>query len=299
MSKEGLEITLDFYADWTAMLRYELWSESYDIGIDEEPFEICKKFFNVRKRKIPAKQRTVLIPSQFHCPPEHQTAFDAIIKKATQGEDLTPYLSTRLLDSDYNDQLLNDWGIHHFHLGTTPDARHANFVARTGPLLFARVTSDHFYVIAVMEHGSWSQKSLLEILHTNWPESLKDYRLRGIIGLSQEPSEDDLQEFRKHGVMALVQLSDGTIYGPIGGGYATSGVSIEVVRQCDYFKHLTRQLEQWVTKNADRLVSVARDRGARIGPRLHFRLVEFSAKQASVLEENSRTVFSLPLAREV
>jgi hypothetical protein len=299
MGEERFEITLDFYADLSQMLRCELQLEGYQVGADEDPFEVCKKYFNVQKRKIAPKPREVLISRQFNCPQEFQTAVDAIRDKARKGGDLKPHLSKTLLDADYNDGLLNDWGIHHFHLSSLPDREQPVFVERTGPLLFARVTDEHFYMINVMKHQNWTNRNLIEILHANWPESIAGYRLQGIKGPSY--SEDDLKRFRKGGVMTCIEVSDGTVYAPPGGGYASTGVSIEVVRQCHYLKNETLGLGQWVTQNADTLVADARAQAQelKIGPQLRFRLVELSRERALMLEENSGVRFPLLLSGKV
>ena len=72
-------------------------------------------------------------------PPELVDGFNILIDKIKEGIDITPHLSKKLTDLNYDDPLLNDWGIYHLHLGTEFDKR--GFVNRTGPpLYFFRVT---------------------------------------------------------------------------------------------------------------------------------------------------------------
>jgi hypothetical protein len=293
---QPLEVIVDFYGDWIQMLREKLVAESYTVDANESPFEVCKKYFNVQKRKITRKPRKVLISREFKCPPEYQAAVNTIIDRAEKGEDLIPYLSTLLLDADYNDSLLNDWDIHHFHLSNLPHPRYPQFVERTAPLLFARVTDDCFYLIAVMKHGDWTNKQLLEILHANWPDSLQSYRIRDISPSGY--SEDDIREFRKHNIMTFIELHDGTIYAPLGRGYATSGMSIEVVQCCDYVKTCIDELEEYVKQNAAQLVEQAYSQHRIvIGPQLSFRLEALSIKDdtitAQLVEQNSGVKFTI------
>ncbi len=48
--------------------------------------------------------------------------FELVKKKLANGEDVRPHLSNRYTDPNYSDSLLNDWKIHHQHLGTTMEA---------------------------------------------------------------------------------------------------------------------------------------------------------------------------------
>lgn len=67
--------------------------------------------------------------------------------------------------------MLNDWGIYHLHLGTTIQSD--GFVEQDNDeLLFARITPTKFYLINVMKHGDWERKLIVEILHSNWPETI-------------------------------------------------------------------------------------------------------------------------------
>lgn len=80
--------------------------------------------------------------------------------------DVHKYLSKKLYESDYNDMLLNDWGIYHFHLGI-PGAGE-KFAPRTGKLLFTLISKEDFYCITIGNHGDWNPQNLLEIVHKNW-----------------------------------------------------------------------------------------------------------------------------------
>jgi hypothetical protein len=44
----------------------------------------------------------------------------AFLTAVVAGDNLRPYQNTRLAKADFDDGLLNDFGIQHFHLGTAP-----------------------------------------------------------------------------------------------------------------------------------------------------------------------------------
>ena len=56
------------------------------------------------------------------------------------------------------DGLLNEWGVHHLHLGTKSYSKNHAFIARTGPLLLALIAEDDFYAINVYLHGAWESQ---------------------------------------------------------------------------------------------------------------------------------------------
>jgi hypothetical protein len=47
--------------------------------------------------------------------------------------------------------MLNDWGIHHLHLGTKI-SKNTGFVERTGPLLFVKFEKNVAYFIGVKRY---------------------------------------------------------------------------------------------------------------------------------------------------
>lgn len=237
---------MNFFADVIEQARARLTEAGYTVGASESPEEICIKYFNVAKRRVRTQPRSVILSKEFDCPTDLLPGLDELRKKAEKGEDLKPNQSKGLADSDYDDSLLNDWGIQHFHLGIAiePDG----FAERTGPLLFARVTDDTIYCISVLPHGVWSRQEMVATLHKNWPDTIAQFRIRGIV--PENLTDDDIRRLRKGNVNAFVAMTDGTIYAPIGGGLTTSGRSVEVIRACDDVKRLCRKMEEAVSAAA-------------------------------------------------
>lgn len=140
---------------------------------------------------ISVRPRKVHIAKEFTCLPELQLGLDLIIEMVKQGVDLGPYLRKRIVDLDYDDDLLNDWDIYHLHLVTTLDSN--GFGNRKGPVLFARFDEEHAYLINVWGHGNWTNQDMIRIIHNNWPESIEYYSLKDVTGLNQNVTERDIK----------------------------------------------------------------------------------------------------------
>ena len=162
-----------------------------------------------------------------------------------RGDDVTGHLSTLMLEAGYHDALLNDWGVHHFHLGTAPHPTKPTFAARTGPLLFARVTDTDFHALGVFPHSAFGDSEVVEILHREWPDTVRRYRINAI-DIDPVPTNAEIKMLRKAGVTFFMKTSDGTIYAPPGGGYMTSGHSTQAVRHCDMIMGRLRQAAEQV-----------------------------------------------------
>ena len=283
-------VQADFQRDWVEILRRNLvsWGYTLDPALSQE--EISFRFFNVWRRLVFTVPRTVAFSREFTCSPELQSGLDAIVQKLEQGIDIKPHLSRSILQPEYNDALLNDWGIHHLHLGTVIDA--SGFVERTGPVLFARFDTTHAYLIDVMVHGSWTRQDLVRILHRNWPDSISRYRMATTLALAQLLSDDDFRQLRGGHVQSFVEVEPGVVYAPIGGGYATSGISFEVVSMSDRYFTRVRQLDAHLRQNISAFVAACRRIGIEPSSNLSFRFAtDFSTAHA--IEANSGVILTL------
>ncbi|MFZ0887421.1 MAG: hypothetical protein WA005_03135 [Candidatus Binataceae bacterium] len=287
-----LEMRADFLADWCEIQKTELTRMGYTVNPSDTAETISLAFYNVQRRIIPQGPRTVVQSRELTCPYEHRAGLNVVLKRAAGGLDLRPHQSKALLQADYNDALLNDWRIHHFHLGTTPGPNAPDFVERTGPVLFACVTEDEFLAIDVMEHGDWARQRLLEVIHRNWPKLIERYRIRAL-GLEMKPSDDDIKKLRSGHVQSMTEV-DGVVYAPPGGGYATSGTSMEVVFQHQNACRVLLGLQDHVTKNIDQLVQLARNKGGAMAPPFHFRLKLVAPNLIEVIEIKSNATFAFP-----
>ncbi|MDD2803961.1 MAG: hypothetical protein PHV33_00270 [Elusimicrobiales bacterium] len=240
-------IKIDLYSDWIEILRGLLHAGGFKTNPKDTQFEVAVKYLNLKLREIAPQPRKVHKAKGFSCDAKYQKAIDEIERKAASGKSLVPHLSKFFLDLDYNDSLLNDWGLHHLHLSTK--VGRAGFTERTGPLLFAHVLPDTFYMVAVLPHGSWTNRQLLEEMLKNWPHLLAPYELKGVVGLSQKFTEKEHAQLRKAHIQACVQLSDNKVYTSIGGGMASNGTNIRVVMAHDRWAYYFRDMEKAVKAN--------------------------------------------------
>ncbi len=292
-----VEFKMDFHSDWTAMLKSALQELGYVVDPNLDPSNISITYFNLQRRRISASPRKLFVSREFTCPTNLDTGLDLIKNKIKIGDDLFPHQSTRLNDPNYNDPLLNDWDIHHLHLGTVVQT--SGFVERTGPVLFARITEDSFYMIDVLDHGSglqpWVKRRLIEIIHSNWPESIAQYRIKGILSVEFNPSDEEIGKLRKSNLNSTLQMDDGTIYAPPGGGFTTSGSSVEAVLTTNKYTHLIRNIEKFIRDNVDNLILDAAKAGVTIGPRLDFKMIELRNESVTIVDTNTGFAFRFPI----
>jgi hypothetical protein len=243
---------IDFYNDWIEELRQRLIQAGYQPTQSVKGLDVCKQYFGLLQRMVAPQPRKVVISKELVCPPEVKLGFEIFKKKVEQGDDLIPHLSRGLKNPDNNDMMLNDWGIHHFHLGTKLEID--GFIERTKPVLFARVTSDTIYFIIIKEHGAqypevWVEQEIIQIVHDNWPNLIKQYKTDFLS--FDKISQSTRREFRKMGVMTMTEVSDGTIYLPFGGGYASDGTSMNLVMTHDENARFLRGHQEKIREKID------------------------------------------------
>jgi hypothetical protein len=287
-----MEIRIDLYGDWIEMLKSDLIANGYSISSDSTPDNICHRYFNVKRRLIEPVPRSILLSSEFTCPQEQLAGLDLVKKKIASGEDLKPHLSEQINNTDYDDGMLNDWGIYHLHLGIL--LQNNGFIERTGPLLYARFTHDSAYLINIYPHGKWALQDLMKIVHHNWPELLLPYSLKqdGLISLGHSPIDSDIKAFRKNTINALIQMEDGTVYFPPGGGVATSklsrkstgGVSSDVLTKCNHMYRRLNDMEKLFFENINLISDEAKRKGCSEENILKFKLV-FDGLNAFAFDE--------------
>ena len=290
-------VSIDCAGDFVRFMRDELAAMNIPLSPTVSPDEVFITFYDAKNRRLSPKQRKFFAAPTLAVPPEHEAGFDLLKAKVEAGDDLSPHLSLRIESSDKPDGLLIDWGIYHFHLGTTPHKKAPNFMARTGPLLYARVTSDAFYAIAVVDHGSWTNKDLLEQLHAHFPESLEEFRMEGIVGLEHNNSEDDHALLRENGIVGFVSLEDGTVLMPPGLGFTSNGrTSVQATLWMHKARRMLGAYQRHVEGLADRLAAdisaamLAQGKATHDHYQLKFGVLGDSA---CAFEEESNTCFEL------
>jgi len=293
MSSDSI-ISINLEHDFAEILRNRLIAAGYPVPASDGPEEVCFKYFNALRRRIIPNPRVVLMPKGFSAEP-HTEAIEMIKHKVEIGEDLTAYQSRGIARAGYNDHLFNAWDVHHFHLGTTVGK--GGFISRGNPLLYARVTPTHFYIIGIFDHDWFAKQRLVEILLENWPESISAFRYEGACGLEGSLSDEDIKRTRRDGVDTAVRMPDGTVYDPMGGGITTAGRNVHAVIDCMRYGATLEQCQRRLVENIQTVINTGQQNGFDIKPPIAFRL-ELHDGKAYAVETNTTFrifLFEVPL----
>lgn len=283
-------VELKFDKDFVEYIISELGKHNINVDNVNDHEKIKIKYFNFTKRLVPSIPRQVLKSNVFTCPPELQSGLQLLENKITSGDNLFPNLSKQIINLDYNDSLLNDWGIHHLHLGASIESD--GFIQRTGPVLFARFDNTKAYFINVMPHGSWTNQQIIKVLHNNWASSIEGYRIKDVVGLDHIPTDDDVKKGRKFGVNILLEIEPGVVYAPIGGGYTTGKTGIDVMMRKIETNRLINQLEKHVKENSEKYGQQLKEQFGYMGTQLDFKLLIQNGEYFAV-EQNTNASFNL------
>lgn len=206
-------------------------------------FGVLRRLISARPRKVKASktlQARVLSP-------DIEKVVAAIARRSKEGEVLCPFLSKQIGKLETHDLLLNDWGIHHLHLGSDvpgPDG----YVKRSPQLLWVLVRDETLHMIDVTDHHGFADADLVEIVHAEWPATIERWRAEPLSG-SDVPIETR-KLIRKKGLSALLTTRDGAVYFPPGGGYMTSGLSSRILTDSDLMLDQIDWLQRELTNNA-------------------------------------------------
>ena len=299
-----VEIKIDLYRDFADAVRHQMTSEGYDIASIKRDDEVAiRSYARLNRRIIAPGPRQILKASTFD-PSNHEVGIAKLETAIRNGESLTPYMSRTITDTGYHDSMLDHWGIYHFHLGTELEEG-GNFVRRTGGVLLCRFDDSHAYFIKVVPHGRsvpapWYQKELIEIIHKNWPESIRHALATGVTGLSPRLNEQEVAELRrKSNIVLFLEMSDGTVYMPPGVGntlglVATDGSSVNDTRFAGRLRELTKLVEERIVDEYRRIHENARKLGYQFKEPVSFVLAQTLPDiYWDIFEPNSRFRFRI------
>lgn len=241
-------LVIDLQADFRSNVYADLKRAGYT---DADKKHAVYQYYNLRKRQIEPKPRKVVYSKEFSCPPEYQTALKEFEERVLSGSSLAPFQSEKIKRANYNDMLLNDWGIQHFHLSRR--YRDDGFVARSQYQIFAYVTDEAIYMIQVFPHNAedlYSRRELVRILRDNWPELIERFHMKGVAGLTEKFDDHAYGEIRNANITTFLELGENEVYGMIGGGYASNGFSTEALKNADFWMNRLRGFQLIVQNNA-------------------------------------------------
>ena len=268
MTEPGI-INIDFRRDLVAILRAEFIRLGYDVSGIVDDIELVRIYFGVRRRLVSWKTRQILKSKDFSCPPEHRNALAKIECIIKNGDDLTAYLSKKIRRLDYNDPLLNDWGIHHLHLGTKVESD--GFIERTDTLLYCRFEAKQAYFIDILPHGNWTQQKLIKTMHENWPELFSRFQLKGILP-GESLTDEEVDSLRKSRMSIPYFAEDGAVYSPVGGGVTSSGCNIFDVLNTSSWLRWARHMQNTIIKDFPEVEERAKQNGILFSYPAEFKL---------------------------
>lgn len=226
----GLPTVQDFQGDLRDFFTAQLILGDYTFPRDEAPLMIASLFYAMRLRTIPCHPRVVrwsveLESKRVILAPDVSLALSTIEAECLGGMDLNPRMSRSHKDVECHDNLFNDWGIHHLHLGARSSSV-GSLAASTKALLLIVVKSDAVYFLDKLNHpvSSIADAGVLEIVHKNWPALIAHARAGLPAPYQGRRSAEKHAELRKMGVQMVTTMSDGTRYFCPGGGSVMSGV---------------------------------------------------------------------------
>lgn len=255
-----MNVQMDFVSDWQETNIRQMQAEGFIFSPTTSRDKLLIRYLNHgRKKGGEPHPRNVHFSKEFVCPPVVQNGLDQLVNVIKTGQDISPYLSTRVDNINYLDGMFNDWEVLHLHLGEQPYPRDPRFKDRTNELLFLMLKPNDAFLINVLDHNvNWADKSILQTVYDNWPELIKPFILKGVINLGQSYSMEDHFELRKAGITVMMELTgplgESLVIAPPGLGITTSGDSLADIREYDNHIERIQGIEEWALKNTEKLV---------------------------------------------
>jgi hypothetical protein len=284
------ELTFDYYRDIEDILRSDLAAAGYSLPSTLSRDEVFEAYFNTAFRRIEPRPRAVECSKELICPSGFEDGLQAIREKAERGLRLQPHQGKEIADPLYSDELLNDWSIHHLHLGTVVEAD--GFVTRTKPVLFARITQECVYMIQIWDHGAgagdvWTKQEMIEIIHENWPASIAQFRIKGSLGLKQSLTDREVKKLRNASILTPIETKDHTVY-------HLSAPRISIRRARDQLEEYLSELERYIADNIGAVTAQAEKQGCPMSAPFTFQLKLFD-RCVYVVEKTAKVLFAFRL----
>jgi hypothetical protein len=261
-----MEVHLDFHADFLVLAERALAANGAVVAPGVPRPDAVYRYYAHLRRLVEQRCYRVLEAAELVCPPEFAAGYAQLKSELENGTDVTARLSTRITKPAYEDMLLNDWGVTHFHVNLRDPA---GDVEHENTILLAMIRDEVVYCIGFIPHRAWTRIEYLEILQRNWPQSLQHARVHAATAYAMTDDERDKMRKRNANVLTTV---NGVAYGAIGGGYTAAGTSMRAHHEADHALLSLDSYEKWVRTNAAPIVAAIEDAGGRAGTPPTFRL---------------------------
>jgi len=203
---------------------------------------LLHEFYNVFIKSPSQQPRKVHWSSELLDHPLFQNEKNVLIKSIAasieNGNPLTPYLSEKSEQLRQYDISLAHFGVHHMHLGDklqTKGARKGR-VKGTKSLLFVRFVGSNAYLLDILGHDlqeGFLNMHLFRVMYKNWPESIEQFHLKGVIGVAIKYSDAEVLNLIKNDVNVIVEMGRNEVYMLPGMGTTTAGTPLQVEIHAD------------------------------------------------------------------
>lgn len=247
----------------------------------ESKHDYLELLLNMKKRIVEPKKRNVHFHSSLRIPSNNTKGFFLLVNRMRKGVNINAYQSHHLERTDFHDGFLNDFGLHHFHLGETSQetGKHKKYIVRTKNEVFAKVDENDIYILGVFGHNKgeknliFTDESMLQMLYDEWPHLLERYVLKGISG--QKFTPDERYNLRNKNANVTITLNNGIVIMSPGGGYMSNGLSADVFREVVHLHHTIPALKnELFAKQEKNYPSDA-----------HFTVINFGHKELQLFSE--------------
>jgi len=232
----------------------------FDRDRSTDAWYLLERYFRARAKMIFPRPRMVHHSAELGArlgtlEERYRKPFARIEERFETGGDLTEFLSRLVSKVDKPDAMLNDFGIHHLHLGEKRDPN-AKRVERSDRVLLVWVAVDDAYFIDIRSHPhqddpddyGWSDQEYLEIIERNWSHLLDPYELRSVSGDSI--SDSGRKELQRKNANVVTRIGSRAI-APPGGGMTASGANLTHVWIADRFLWVIDQVQQVIEAHWD------------------------------------------------
>lgn len=239
-----MDIEINILKDLEIQFKSELSNYGY-LNIPEDADKLFIAYFKILHRAISNIPRKIFKSDVFTIDAKYSDGLDYLEDKLSKGENTNIHQSKNILDLNQNDSLLDDWGIHHLHLGSK--VSEDGFIERSGPLLYLFLTEDSAYFLNILKHGEWENDELLAILDRNWPSLISHWHVKNLIDI-ENIDQKSRRLMRKVGGVTFTKVNN-KIFAPPGGGYMSSGTSTNALIASDKFINRLQNIEKDILNN--------------------------------------------------
>lgn len=261
------------------------------------------RWIDFRLRFVDPKPRVIHYSSKFpvSLPTDIASALRTFKESVMTGRDVNPYqgkgLSHHHDTSDKKrqkrtDLLWADWGIHHFHLTTSPPVTGKYYSPRSDWLLFGLFSETEAAFVDVRHHSEqnvFENSELIEIVIREWPSFADHFRMKGILPGSMVPTSHDIKRLRVAGVSSPV-IVDGIAYAPLGWGVTTASTSLGVSLARNEVRTITRDLARSVSDPSGQFQTDIED----INRDCAYFSLALTARGLGIIEQHSNKCWLLP-----